>query len=822
MRHRCFLRHIFLFCMIAVWGMVLGCYVPPDPPPPGDSDEDLRNSSLAGRIQLNNFTAASAHSSVAQHLYQNIKQGAAKKTLTHQSLRRVQKQKSPFKKGELVFFFDRGQWTALDLQKIIQKTMSSYIKGSLVRVPHCTAHRFCLVKLFDQQHQSFSLQETIRAKHHIAHRHGSSFRHITYNDIMRPLLNANDTFYPYQWNLSSARLQSAWDITTGADDIVVAVVDSGILPEHPDIIGRLVQGVDLIEDVGMAGDGNGRDTDPTDVGDNMFGSGQHSYHGSHVAGIIGAASNNDLGITGVMWSGKILPVRVLGVGGGTQYDILSGVYWALGEEEVSGVPENTTPARIVNLSLGGEVDSDTYEAWQTELAYILSQETLYGKPIIVAAAGNEDQDVVNVTLANIDAVITVGAIKFDNLRANYSNWGAQIDIMAPGGLTSVDQNGDGQPDGIYSFYGTDYRWEHGTSMATPHVSGILGLALAINPGLNQAQAQQLLYDSADQSGECNEGCGAGLVNAGSLALTLTGGHIPEPTPRLAIDTDRVVFYQSQNASTVNIFNLGGGSLSYSARILGGNASLFSVSPTSGSIGAATGIALNVTLARGDLTEGEAELTVEGVGESADQSKTIPISFRDVVPVENNLQVALIEAFEILESGEIQSEGESTYARRSEAFDWRLDELTSGSYYVFAVGDDNNDGVFDSETESFGAYPNTASPQPITVIENQLVKGVDFALSFSNGTLVEGVGTPCQVDSDCSFFTDGECIIEWPGGYCSRYCDDGNCGLGGICVEIECGDELCSICLSGCNTDADCRSNAGYVCDAYNTCTPSGF
>ena len=108
-----------------------------------------------------------------------------------------------------------------------------------------------------------------------------------------------------------------------------------------------------------------------------------------------------------------------------------------------------------------------------------------------------------------------------------------------------DPDGDGQPDGIYSFYGTDYRWEHGTSMATPHISGILGLALAVNPGLNQEQAQQLLYDTADQTGQCNEGCGAGLVNAGNLMMTVSGGYIPEATPRLAIDSDRVVFYQDQ-------------------------------------------------------------------------------------------------------------------------------------------------------------------------------------------------------------------------------------------------------------------------------------
>ena len=114
------------------------------------------------------------------------------------------------------------------------------------------------------------------------------------------------------------------------------------------------------------------------------------------------------------------------------------------------------------------------------------------------------------------------------------------------------------------------------------------------------------------------------------------------------------------------------------------------------------------------------------------------------------------------------------------------------------------------------------PKQCFLDENQLVKGVDFALSFSTDTLVQGVGAPCQIDADCSFFSDGECILDWPGGYCSRFCDDGYCGEGGICVELECGDGPCSICLAGCDTSSECRTQAGYTCDTFSTCTPSGF
>ena len=472
--------------------------------------------------------------------------------------------------------------------------------------------------------------------------------------------------------------------------------------------------------------------------------------------------------------------------------------------------------------MGGEVDSETHQAWLGEIAYVLSDQAPYENPILVSAAGNEDQDVVNVTPANIESIISVGAFRFDGQRASYSNWGAQVDVMAPGGQTNVDQNGDGQPDGIYSFHGNDYRWEHGTSMAAPHVSGVLGLALAVNPDLNQTTSHLLIYDTADQSGQCNEGCGVGLLNAGNMILVVSGGQLPEPTPRLALDSDRVTFFQGQTEAQITVFNLGGGTLSYESTVDGEHANLFSVSPASGTARAATGEVIRLTLARGGLSEGYAELTIRGVGEAEGQSKTLPLTFRDTVAVENQVLTAIVEAFEVLDDDTIQTSGVLATARRGEGFAWQLDGLTSGRYYVFAVGDDNGDGYYDSELESFGAYPSTASPKSIFVDENQLLKGVDFALSFVTDSMVEGIGAPCQVDNDCSAFSDGLCITEWPGGYCSRYCDDGNCGQGGICVELECDTGPCSICLAGCDTTSECRSLAGYTCDAYSTCTPGGF
>ena len=204
------------------------------------------------------------------------------------------------------------------------------------------------------------------------------------DQVMRAFqVTPNDPDYAMrQWNLQAppsvaggANLPPAWQRTTGSNSIVVAVVDTGIRSGHPDFAGRLLPGYDFISSDAYASlgypanwnaaDGNGRDADPTDPGtswttallamlppDHGLTPGPSSWHGTHVAGIIGAASNNGAGIAGVDWNARILPVRVLGRNGGTTSDIVDGIAWAAGLS-VPGVPANTTPARVINLSLGG-------------------------------------------------------------------------------------------------------------------------------------------------------------------------------------------------------------------------------------------------------------------------------------------------------------------------------------------------------------------------------------------------------------------------------------------------------------------------------------
>ena len=177
-----------------------------------------------------------------------------------------------------------------------------------------------------------------------------------YPQATAPQLVPNDTRYAEQWHYYEAaggiNLPAAWYVTTGSSSIVVAVIDTGVR-SHAELDSRVLPGYDFIGDLAVANDGSGRDADASDPGDyGCGGRGASSWHGTHVAGTIGAASNNGAGVAGVNWTSKILPVRVLGVCGGYTSDIVDGLRWAAGIP-VAGVPANPTPARVANLSLGG-------------------------------------------------------------------------------------------------------------------------------------------------------------------------------------------------------------------------------------------------------------------------------------------------------------------------------------------------------------------------------------------------------------------------------------------------------------------------------------
>ena len=315
---------------------------------------------------------------------------------------------------------------------------------------------------------------------------------------------------------------SAWDLTTGSADTVVAVVDTGYRP-HAAMVGRILPGYDFVSDPLIANDGDGRDADATDPGDWVTRTDlatSHtfdgcdiaisSWHGTSTAGIIAANGNDAAWTAGIDWSAKILPVRVLGKCFGDDADIVDGIAWAAGLG-VPGVPANPTPAQVINLSLGEQGECEP--AYQQVIASALAHGVTRA---VVASAGNDGADVANDTPANCAGVISVGAVNSAGSKASYSNFGATLTISAPGGdgfagIEILSNLGRSVPTT------DDVDSGNGTSFAAPMVSGVVSLMLAVAPGLSASQVRTVLASSAKPfpaGSSCTTAiCGAGIVDA---------------------------------------------------------------------------------------------------------------------------------------------------------------------------------------------------------------------------------------------------------------------------------------------------------------------
>ena len=289
------------------------------------------------------------------------------------------------------------------------------------------------------------------------------------------------------WGLNGThgvQAQKAWLVTRGNPEIVVAVLDTGSTI-HPDLVGQTVPGYDMITDSARASDGDARDSDPSDEGDwdDEF---ESSWHGTHVAGIINALGNNSLGVIGVAPNVKVQHVRVLGLDGGLDSDIISGIIWASGGS-VGSLPLNATPARVINLSLGGE--GVCPQQYQTAINDAISRGT-----VLVVAAGNSSVPASTFVPANCDGVIVVAATNDLGEQAEFSNYGEVVDIAAPGeDIISTMSDGD---TGVGS---PIYALKSGTSMAAPFVAGIVALMLSVDPSLTPADVEARITDQSNQT-----------------------------------------------------------------------------------------------------------------------------------------------------------------------------------------------------------------------------------------------------------------------------------------------------------------------------------
>lgn len=352
--------------------------------------------------------------------------------------------------------------------------------------------------------------------------------------LLKPLFTPNDPRYNEQWayyeTTGGLNLPNAWDITKGAA-AVVAVIDTGYRP-HADLVANILPGYDMISDRTVAQDGNGRDSDATDPGDwapagacgNNSPARNSSWHGTHVAGTIAAVGNNGVGVTGVAFQAKILPVRALGRCGGYTSDISDGIIWAAGGS-VSGVPTNFNPADVINLSLGGSGSCGFTQQNAINTARSLGA-------TVVVAAGNENTNASSSTPANCNGVVVVAATNRSGGKAFYSNFGSVVDIAAPGGESRVSGNGilSTLNSGRTTPGADSYAYYQGTSMATPHIAGVAALLYSVNPNITPDAVEQTLKSTSRPfPANCSQ-CGSGIADAFAAVSSISGTTAPPPPP----------------------------------------------------------------------------------------------------------------------------------------------------------------------------------------------------------------------------------------------------------------------------------------------------
>jgi len=533
----------------------------------------------------------------------------------------------------------------------------------------------------------------------------------------------NDEAYPLQWHYPLIGLPDAWDTTTGSAEVVVAVVDTGVLPTHPDLAGQLVDGYDFVSDPANAGDGGGIDPDPRDPG-GSFGGGAGTFHGTHVAGTVAARGDNGRGGAGVAYSARIMPLRVLGVdGGGTTYDVDQAMRYAAGLANDSGTTPGT-PAAIINLSLGGAPFSQASQDLVDELRA--------AGVILVAAAGNEAGTQPSYPAA-FAGVISVSAVDTQRSLAPYSNTGSTVDVAAPGGNSSVDLNGDGYPDGVLSTAGTQgedginfvYAFISGTSMATPHVAGVLALMKSINPALTPEDIDALLMtgDLTDDLGPPgrDDSFGYGLINARSAvaAALVSIGASPADIPRLLVSATTLNFGASTTALGLTFSNGGQGELELES--IDASAPWLQVSAQD--VDAAGLGDYTVSVDRSGLPPGifAADITA--------RSSINTLTIRVYVSVAGVNAAPDVGVVYILLYDVVLDDPVAQVAANGNGGEYRFlfENIEPGSYEILAGSDADNDLFICDAGEACGAWLTT--DQPILIELEEDLSGLDFPVEW---------------------------------------------------------------------------------------------
>jgi serine protease len=543
--------------------------------------------------------------------------------------------------------------------------------------------------------------------------------------VVRALATTNDPRRAEQWSLDAIGAASAWDVTFGLPAIVVGMLDSGVV-SHPDLDLQRVGGYDFISDPAIARDGDGRDPDPTDPGSLDVDDGSSLWHGSHTAGIAVARGNDGVGIVGVAPGCRFMPLRVVGKGGGTSSDLADALRYAAGLTATAHGPALAQPLRVVNMSLG--VGQDIAEIRDAVVAAAAAG------VLMVASSGNDGGAVLYP--AAYPEVIAVGAVDGRLVHASYSAGGPALDLVAPGGQSDRDVQGDGFLDGVLSSVLDSSRspatptWRRyvGTSMAAPHVAGAAALLFCVDSTLTAAQARDAILSTCrdlDLPGR-DDSTGAGLLQVGEAVrkVLFDRGAPRADAARLALSSTSIRIPGNESVATVNVSNAGGGTLHVSGT----------------AVSTDTGQPWLVAFATGALPGSAAD--VSQVAAAVDRTGLAPGVYAGTIFVRNGA-TTLGSVRVVMEVGpfpflgapisvvlRLASNGgvvASALAFPETGYRYVFEGVAAGDYVVHAGTDNDRDGFFCEAGDACGDYGGSP-PVPFHVADGQRRTAIDVIVT----------------------------------------------------------------------------------------------
>ncbi len=587
---------------------------------------------------------------------------------------------------------------------------------------------------------------------------GSDVEYAQPNFVYRSQRNADDTAFDEQWPLAQINAPLAWDITTGTKsgggDIVIAILDTGVLVDHPDLQdNKLVSGYDFVRNIQSSGDGNGLDSNPNDPGV----ANNYAFHGTHVAGIAAATSNNALGMTGVSWDAKIMPVRVLDINGtGSSYSMIQGLRYAARLSNDSG----TLPAQaadVINLSLGSTFDAQSAPAEQE----LFNQ--IYSAGISVVAAAGNSASSTPFYPASYPTVISVSATDIGEKLAPYSNFGNNIDVAAPGGIRSIFLGSDNPvlslgasyTNGLFDSY--NLNGKQGTSMASPHVAGVIALMKAVYPQLTAQQVTNLLGNGLLTNDLAPEGkdsaFGYGLIDALKAvneAQKLANGGVLPPQPTQLVAEPNTLLMGTNSQQEFTLRNNGGNSPTISISDDADWLTVTAIENGAASLSGSTVIRYRAEIDRTDLNPGyyKATITVSADGENPAASDI------DVYIQVGNLsaQGTLTQQYVLLLSDNSDSAIKTAATDSNGHF--VFNNVENGRYRLVGGSDIDVDNNLCDIAETCGFYPPPDVSQievnnndisgvqmPVAIkvqssLQSRFIEGNFFKNSFVKGQLIE--------------------------------------------------------------------------------------